>query len=115
MTSNRTALTDGSNRWFNEKSAIVFQEDKWFNGRNMISKATGDQWEHEQLYYTKGGSWVLNHWSQWQGSEESYTAIDESEAIHWLIAQSCMGSDEIDDLPKSVQEDLESSIEAAEL
>ena len=115
MSSSRTALTDGSNRWFDEEKSISFTEDTEWDGSNMISKATGSQWDHESLYYTKGGSWVLYRYSQWQGSMASYTAIDEEDAVQWLIAQSCMDSAEINYLPMSVQERIDSSVEAAEL
>lgn len=73
--------------WFDADAAEKFEEDTWFDGSNRISKATGSQFEHEALYRTKGGRWVLDKWSQWQGSRETYEFISDDEAREWLIAQ----------------------------
>jgi len=73
--------------WFDIDAAEKFSEDTWFDGSNQISKATGSQWAHEALYRTKGGRWVLNRWSQWQGSRETWEFISETEAREWLLAQ----------------------------
>lgn len=80
----RIALTDGTGRWFNEETAERFKEDTYHDGRNWISKATGSQWEHQCLYRTKGGRFILNCWSQYQGSTESYREIDNEEAAIWF-------------------------------
>ena len=107
----RIALEDSG--WFNEETAIKFTEDTYWNGNNHISKATGSQWEHEVLYYTKSGNWVLNEWSQRQGSRETYTKISESRAINWLIANDC--ADELDILPASVRESVQVGFDAQEV
>lgn len=72
----RIVLTDGSGRWFDEDKAEAFDEERWFDGRNQISRATGDQFEHERLYRTASGQWVLNAWSDWQGSSRTATKHD---------------------------------------
>jgi hypothetical protein len=79
----RQAICDG--RWFDIDAATVFKEDTWFNGHNNISSATGSQWEHESLWRTASGKWILNHWSQYQGSAESWTEISNEEAARWLV------------------------------
>lgn len=83
----RIALTDGSGIWFDADKAELIKEDTFHDGRNWISKATGDQFTHESLFRTKGGKWILNHWSQWQGSRETYVEIDNQEAAAWLAKQ----------------------------
>lgn len=80
----RQALTDGSGKWFNIDSAEVFDEDTNWNGNNHISVNTGSQWDHEKLYRTKSGRWVLCSWSQWQGSTDSWVEIDNEAAAKWL-------------------------------
>lgn len=80
----RIALTDGTGRWFSENTADSWNEDTYWNGSNHISKATGSQWEHERLYRTKGGRFILNHWSQFQGSTETYEEISNDEAAVWF-------------------------------
>jgi hypothetical protein len=81
----RIALTDDSGRWFDSKKAEKIDEGTYWNGSNHISHATGSQWEHEALYRTKGGVWILNHWSQYQGTRETYKEISNEEAASWLI------------------------------
>jgi hypothetical protein len=73
--------------WFDIDAAEKFREDTEWDGNNHISKATGSQFDHQTLYRTKGGRWVLNRWSQWQGSRETYEFISDDEAREWLIAQ----------------------------
>lgn len=80
----RRVLTDGSGRWFYSNKAKKWDEDTYWNGNNHISRATGSQWDHEILYRTKGGIYVLHRWSQWQGSGESYEEISRADAATWL-------------------------------
>lgn len=80
---NRQKIDDGG--WFNLDSAKVWKEDTHWNGNNHISNATGSQWDHEALYKTSKGKFVLNHWSQWQGSKEAWAIISPSEAAEWLV------------------------------
>jgi hypothetical protein len=104
-------MTDGTG-WFDDTHAVKFTEATRWNGNNHISRATGSQWDHQALYYTRSGNWVLNGWSQWQGSLETYTKVDETEAIQWLIDNE---HDDTDELPESVRERIDEGIEAAEL
>ena len=43
-----------------------------------------ERFGHEALHRTAGGRFVLNHWSQWQGSMETYEEISVEEAARWL-------------------------------
>ena len=97
----RKALTDYSGKWFDVSKAEIFEEDSQWNGNNHISCATGSQWNHEKLYRTASGKWVLNWWSQMQGSMESWTEVSDEEAAAWLVRngeESDIVSDEIADL-----------------
>ena len=84
VTMNRINI--GGGRWFNSNSAECYEEaaERDSNG-NLISHATGSQWDHECLYQTSSGVWVLNWWSQWQGSTETYKVVAEKCAYAWLI------------------------------
>lgn len=53
-------------------------------GRNLISKATGDQWRHQDLYESRKGRYYVVHSSQWQGSRDYATWISPEEAAAWL-------------------------------
>lgn len=80
----RIPLGDG--KWFNPSTAKQYQEDTHHDGRNHISVNTGTQWDHQSLYRTKGGTYVLCEWSDWQGSIERYGIMDEKSADDWLVA-----------------------------
>lgn len=80
----RRVLDDG--RWFDLEKAERFEEGTRWNGNNHISLATGSQWDHEVLYRTKSGRWILHRWSQWQGSGKSYREIGNDTAARWLVA-----------------------------
>lgn len=82
-TTTRQRLDDG--RWFAIDRAEKVDEGTRWNGNNHISLATGSQWEHEALYRTAGGKWVLNSWSQWQGSSETWEEIEDEAAAAWLV------------------------------
>lgn len=95
----RIQLTDGSNTWFDADRATKFGEDKDWDGNNWISKATGSQWDHEALYRTAGGKYVLNSWSNWESVLDRWEEIPESQAHGWLIA-----NDHADAVPPEVDE-----------
>lgn len=79
-------VTLGNGRWFDVDSARCWGEDTNFDGNNFISVNTGSQWDHECLYRTPKGVWILHDWSQWQGSGPgSYDIISESDAAAWLV------------------------------
>jgi len=72
-------------KWFDIDKATKYDEGTTWNGSNHISMATGTQTEHEVLYRTAGGRWILHAWSQWQGSAETYEIISDKQAASWLI------------------------------
>lgn len=81
---NRQSLSNG--QWF-DLDAIIhsWEEGTRWNGNNHISLVTGSQWEHQKLYRTASGRWVLHSWSQYQGSTESWEEIDAAAAARWLV------------------------------
>jgi hypothetical protein len=80
----RIALTDGSGRWFSKETAEYFEEDTFHDGHNWISKATGTQFNHEGLYRTAGGRFILQKWSDFQGSTITYAEISNADAAKWF-------------------------------
>lgn len=113
---NRITLTDGSG-WFNRETAIHFTEATWFDGRNQISRATGSQWHHQSLYYTKSGKWVMHCWSNYQNEPDAYETVSQDEAITWLIAMGGIDTyfGHLDDLPKDVRLAFEEEDKLAEI
>ena len=71
--------------WFKLNAATRYEEGTRWDGSNHISLATGSQWDHEALYKTKGGQWVKNWWSQYQGTCERWNYITEEDAKTWMI------------------------------
>jgi hypothetical protein len=78
----RARLSDG--RHFDTSKATVWEEETRWDGRNHFSLATGSQWDHERLYRTKGGTYVVYSWSQWQGSADLYEIVSTEDAAAWL-------------------------------
>lgn len=70
--------------WFDLSKAERFEEATRWDGQNSVS-VVAPKFHHEALYRTKGGRWVLNRWSQWQGSEDVYRFISDEQAKTWLI------------------------------
>ena len=79
----RQAIDDGG--WFDIESATRFREDTFWNGSNHISCATGSQWDHQDLYCTRKGVYVLNRYSQYRESHETWTRVSAEEAAAWLV------------------------------
>ena len=76
---------EGGSRWFDDEKATQHKEHKDSDGNNMISRVTGSQWEHEALYRTASGTWVLHHWSGIQGVQATYEIVADATAHAWLV------------------------------
>jgi hypothetical protein len=74
----------GNGQWFDLDSAHEWEEDTYWNGSNHISSATGSQWDHQTLYRSKKGKYILFSWSQRQGVPEVWSIISDEEAARWL-------------------------------
>jgi hypothetical protein len=79
----RQAIEDG--RWFDKAKAKEFDEDTWHDGRNHISTPTGSQWDHESLWRTKGGVWVLQTYSNYGHINDTWTVTGDDAAAAWLV------------------------------
>lgn len=71
--------------WFDPAAASRYDEGTRWDGSNHVSLVTGSQWDHQTLYRTKGGRWVLNCWSQRQGHAQTYQFVDDQRARDWMI------------------------------
>ena len=81
----RISLDNAPGKWFDLDRAQRFEEDTWWDGNNMVSKSTGSQFDHESLYRTASGWYVLHTWSQWQGSNETWVRVSDQAAYDWLL------------------------------
>jgi len=68
------------------KAAQRWEEATDWNGNNYISRATGSQWEHQELYRGAKGRYYIVSWSQWQGSLSSARWLTPREAALWLTS-----------------------------
>jgi len=68
-----------------DRAAQSWDEASEWDGRNHISKATGDQWTHETLYKSAKGRYYIVHGSQWQGTRDHAVEITPREAAMWLL------------------------------
>ena len=102
----KISLTDESGvpegRWFDDEKATKYEESVHWDGSNNISDATGSQWDHETLFRTAQGNYVLEHRSQWAGKPTTYQRIDQDTAMEWLASQG-----HHDAIPKEVLTNLE--------
>jgi hypothetical protein len=80
----RIFLTDESNHWFDITKATEFSEGTHFDGNNKISLAVG-MYQHNILYRTASGKWVLHFWSETQSKKERYELISVEKAVEWFV------------------------------
>jgi len=72
--------------WFDRDEATKWDEDTLIDSKgNRISVATGTQWDHEALYRTRKGTYVLNRWRNGEADKEAYFKITKWDAVTWLI------------------------------
>jgi len=101
----RIALTDPDDqgKWFDRSQAEVFEEATYWNGSNHISKATGSQWNHEALYRTTNGIWVLHSFSNYENVADEYSSISAKDAAAWLIQNEHDIPDELADITAGME------------
>jgi hypothetical protein len=90
----RIFLTDGSGRWFDVEKAEIFPEAAYWNGANYVSKSTESPWEHQELYKTASGRYILHYWADLQPALESLVMISSVVAAKWLAVNE-YGPDEL--------------------
>lgn len=70
---------------FDLDKAEKFDEDTRWDGNNMVSVHPVGSFGHQMLLRTAGGRWVLNSWSQWEGSKDVYEYVSDERARDWLM------------------------------
>lgn len=102
----RVSLING--KWFDLQKAEKFQENTFWNGSNQISKITKSQFEHQDLYLTASGVWVLNTWSNYQNSIETFEQIEIKQVAEWFVKNEFSDDDIPDNVLKLIKEELKS-------
>lgn len=70
---------------FRPDRAEVFHEARDWDGSHNISRATGSQWDHEALYRSASGRWIICSYSNRQDTPTRYRYADLSEVKEWLL------------------------------
>ena len=78
-------ISIGDGRWFDADKAQKFHEETEWNGSNHISVVTGSQWDHEVLWRTEKGVWILESNSDYANVRTTYEIVDEERAAEWLV------------------------------
>ena len=73
-----------SSGWFDVENSVKFAEATYWDGDHFISRETGSRWDHQELFRTSHGNWVLHSWSAYESVRNRFRCICESEAIQWL-------------------------------
>jgi len=68
-----------------DNASKSWDEMKYHDGNNWISKATGSQWVHQTLYRSRKGRFYIETTSQWQGSRDRAEFVSPEEAARWLL------------------------------
>lgn len=68
-----------------DNSSNAWDEERYFDGHNMISVNTGSQWHHETLYRSRKGRYYIERTSNYQGSRDTAEWVSPQEAVRWLL------------------------------
>lgn len=71
--------------WYYASTATEYHERLIHDGQNLISLATGRQWDHEMLVRTERGAFAMHSWSQWQGRGGTSWWIKDETAARWMV------------------------------
>ena len=88
--------------WINLDTSQPFEELVCRSGCSHLSTATGSPYDHEALWRSRFGHWILHAWSQVQEPSETWTKLAPSDAAHWLIHN----GHEHDDLSRFMEEPI---------
>lgn len=67
------------------KAVDHWKEERDFDGKNHVSRATGSQWEHEELFLSSKGTFWLLESNDWQGLRSKARVLTPLEASRWLL------------------------------
>ena len=79
-------------------------EAKDWDGRNNISRATGQQFHHETLYISRRGRYYVERYSDYQGVRPSAEWISKRAAAAWLLLNDHAIPDDLREVADEVAE-----------
>jgi|SRR5262252_1923909 len=87
-----------------ENAKQTWEEALDWDGRNHISRATGQQWHHETLHCSRRGRYWIEHESNWQGEQARAEWIDNRRAAAWLLHNDHELPDDLKEIAAEVEE-----------
>jgi hypothetical protein len=82
----KITLTDNSGRWFDVDASKRWDEARVYaNDGTTISRATRKSWEHETLFMTIAGTFIIHCLNERNASLASFAEYDGKKAIQWLL------------------------------
>src|SRR5262249_38996559 len=94
---------DDKGEWFDRELARAF-EARDVHGPKLSRRTTHSQSDHETIYYTRTGRWVVSRSSEERRARPTYTQIELAEAAQWLVAHGW--KDHANDLPAVVRTEV---------
>ena len=80
-------LTDNSGRWFDVDTARIFQEAIVLApDATPVSRAAGNSWEHETLYLTLEGTFVMHFADDHNPTLNQFVEWNVKRAVKWLLS-----------------------------
>jgi hypothetical protein len=87
-----------------EHAQQTWEEAREHDGRNLVSKATGSQWDHQTLYRSRKGRYYVERRCDWQGARAHVEWISREEGARWLLANDHELPSDLADLASEVME-----------
>jgi hypothetical protein len=102
---NRITLADNSGRWFDIDAARRFDEKGMLaEDGTFVSLASGNSWEHETLYLTTNGTYIMHFFNDHNPSLSQFQLYDEEKGVQWLLRNGYADDVKKHDFPKAVDE-----------
>lgn len=71
--------------YFDSDRAERWVGDTYWDGSNHCDRNTSSPHNRQTLYRTAQGRWVICHWSNWVGAQDSYHYLTDEQAQEWLL------------------------------
>ena len=80
----------------------TWEEARDWDGRNWISRHTGQQWTHQMLCRSRRGRYYIVHSSDYQGTQDHAEWIANRRAAAWLLLNEDVPPEELEPLVDEV-------------
>jgi hypothetical protein len=88
--------TNNATKWWNE--------DRTFDGRNLIGRSSNSQWHDQTLYRSRKGRYYIEFSSRVQGERDRCEWVSPQRAAAWLLLNGEELPDDLKQLEEQVSE-----------